>query len=1508
MDRTALVFVHGILSSAKVWSAFTKLIEADPDLSGFEAWPFGYSSPWMEWRLGRRIPDVDVTASSLDTFLAHRLVNYRRIVLVGHSQGGLVVQRYLHRMLTDGRGLDLARVRLVVLFACPNDGSQFLSPLRRALHFLLRHTQDKGLFPLDDRIIDTRRTVLNNVVQNKALSSTTCHIPLFAYAGESDGIVLPQSAKSVFPNVGVLPGDHSSIIQPDTQQHRTFVTLKHHLVHDLIARDGDSPNASSSPGLLPPGQTDHRLRAYGHINRTLHHVDRPAQHQRVTAALTGGGITVLHGLGGIGKSVLAFDACEDPEVSSTFPDVLWATLGQDARVSTELARWLRLLGGGTDTSVPDLEYLKAEVAARLRHRRCLLVVDDAWRLSDVQAFNVGGEHCHLLVTTRDAAIAHQLGVDVLRIPALDTEEAVTLLRRWARGHIDSVDAAQLEPVVRRVAQLPLAVKLAGAQLADTTVADWLTQFRVHKLRAPRVEGVHDSLVATIDLSLAVLGPVARTACEALAVFPEDTPVSSAIVGQYWRHLGLGSATGELLTDLQRLALTQQTRDDCGTVCHALHDLVRDVLRYHLGTERLRQAHRALLDSYQPTERGWPAVPDDGYLHDNLVYHLEGAGDHPAVAALFTNQRWMGARLDSNRHGYDGYLADLDRARTVAQRRGSHEPDLAELNRYALIESSLVTLSGAYSATTVARAAQLGVWTLEFAMSVARRACRAGQPHPLLALLRTRLLSPALVTEAETLLIQAAERPTTEFEIDLILDDLLGIASPKGANDVAAVLLRMATDTSLDPVARRNAILALARHRPWQPDGPALLTCARELLDPAMQPAVIQALARMPGAPVDELGTHFAKPQEPTTIPSTAELLSAEASGPLRDEIVDQVIASISASWATPRDRDTGWRDPAAVLETFEEAAKQFTPAEIARVLEAVRGVPGVLDPARVVGVISPFLAPAQRHAAIEWARELPAQGDRVLTLVALLGAAPTRQILAIDGPIANQLTTHYMTRSNFPMRAFIALDRLQLLFNLLDQSDERAATVEVAADLLIRQEDDMIFHPDDVDPYMVDASIARYSGQFDEWINLFDESQMRQFLCQPRRFEASRWSARSIANLAQHATPAVRDDVVARLAPAVAESHSFELAPPLCRWMKSEMRTTVLDDCLKHWRGLSTHKENSSIQPRSDSLRSLAGLLDHHLLDQIIEAIPDIPDIPDNLGGSPRANAIVNLGVSSLTADQAHRLGELAFDLETVGNRRAALAALAPWLPNDHLKRALALANNPRSASSAKLLASVLARLPEDQRIALDHAVHTHAASTLNRNNYAVGSMLEVLESLSSSCSKRALNDLLRLCRQLNPPHEAVSVLATIASRLTGAQRDSIVRKAYDLASTASQQFSIVDEFGWAMRLLGPLLPADLARSAWARMSKPDPYDDEDGRRLTQLIRLQHHHPELDSDLSMLRRMVGDHLTLLATRELSSLLYFVGDVDWLRPPLIPTKAIDEMIQDVDTICTTWRWR
>ncbi|CAK7283785.1 hypothetical protein SGPA1_21760 [Streptomyces misionensis JCM 4497] len=59
-------------------------------------------------RPDRRVAETDDIADQLGTFLETELADAERIVLVTHSQGGLVVQRFLARKLWNGEGAELA--------------------------------------------------------------------------------------------------------------------------------------------------------------------------------------------------------------------------------------------------------------------------------------------------------------------------------------------------------------------------------------------------------------------------------------------------------------------------------------------------------------------------------------------------------------------------------------------------------------------------------------------------------------------------------------------------------------------------------------------------------------------------------------------------------------------------------------------------------------------------------------------------------------------------------------------------------------------------------------------------------------------------------------------------------------------------------------------------------------------------------------------------------------------------------------------------------------------------------------------------------------------------------------------------------------------------------------------------------------------------------------------------------------------------------------------------------
>ncbi|MET7968481.1 alpha/beta hydrolase [Micromonospora sp. NPDC005305] len=242
MAGTAVVFVHGFLSSARVWSNFRGLIRRDEALGAFETHAFTYATSLFSVHPLRQVPTFDEVADSLRTFLRHDLADRARLVLVSHSQGGLVVQRALARMLADG-GDELARIRLVVMYACPSAGSDLGLPARRLL--VRNNPQERELRPLNAAVLDAQRVVLHRIVH-----APEPPLRVLTFAGESDGVVPPASARSVFPDAGVIPGDHSSIVQPESPGHRSYVVLRQALL--ALAASEDRPAGGGVPAPRAP--------------------------------------------------------------------------------------------------------------------------------------------------------------------------------------------------------------------------------------------------------------------------------------------------------------------------------------------------------------------------------------------------------------------------------------------------------------------------------------------------------------------------------------------------------------------------------------------------------------------------------------------------------------------------------------------------------------------------------------------------------------------------------------------------------------------------------------------------------------------------------------------------------------------------------------------------------------------------------------------------------------------------------------------------------------------------------------------------------------------------------------------------------------------------------------------------------------------------------------------------------------------------------------------------------
>lgn len=235
MINATLVTIHGFWSSPATWERLTAAWEADDQLRGLQIHPFGYPSPKGS-RLplsAARVPGYDDIAQTLATeYKLPPLAEAPSIAIVTHSQGGLILQRFLAWMLHEGRGQDLARIRTIVMLACPNGGSDYLRSVRRIFRFG-RHPQAGSLEVLDRQVVDTQREVLRYIVNAAGVDEHQCRIPFHVYAGDSDNVVIAASGQGLFPGASFLAGDHFSILDPTAPGNRTADAVKYHLITDL---------------------------------------------------------------------------------------------------------------------------------------------------------------------------------------------------------------------------------------------------------------------------------------------------------------------------------------------------------------------------------------------------------------------------------------------------------------------------------------------------------------------------------------------------------------------------------------------------------------------------------------------------------------------------------------------------------------------------------------------------------------------------------------------------------------------------------------------------------------------------------------------------------------------------------------------------------------------------------------------------------------------------------------------------------------------------------------------------------------------------------------------------------------------------------------------------------------------------------------------------------------------------------------------------------------------------
>ena len=387
----------------------------------------------------------------------------------------------------------------------------------------------------------------------------------------------------------------------------------------------------------------------------------------------------LHGMGGIGKSVLAAALINDRRIREAFPDgVVWVGVGQQPDTVALMRRAHRGLGG--DGAFATEYEGRTKLKDLLADRTALLILDDVWRRSDVDAFDVLGPRCRALITTRDNGLLTALGGAHHLIELLTDEEALDVLALSAGVSREKLPS-EAQEIIAECGRLPLAVALCGGMLkGGVPWRDLLDALREHDLEFIaddyRTQEHHQNLWKTMEVSVRALPEDEQTRFAELAVFPNDEPIPEAAVLTLWSRAGglNGRQARRLLVKLKQRSLITLDRhpdmavDRVGDV--SLHDLLFDCAiqsaQSLIGDKQTQ--HARMVEAYaEQCPNGWPSGPNDAYFFTHLFHHLNKADREDERVKLLLGLRWLEAKTEA------GHVFDLamDFTRTLETLASDH---------------------------------------------------------------------------------------------------------------------------------------------------------------------------------------------------------------------------------------------------------------------------------------------------------------------------------------------------------------------------------------------------------------------------------------------------------------------------------------------------------------------------------------------------------------------------------------------------------------------------------------------------------------------------------------------------------------------------------------------------------------------------------------------------------------------------------------------------------------------
>lgn len=381
-------------------------------------------------------------------------------------------------------------------------------------------------------------------------------------------------------------------------------------------------------------------------------------------------VTVMYGMGGTGKSVLAATFARSTSTRRSFSSgIYWLNADEKATPLAITAQLGQLLGD-PEHAHTNPGASASQLTRSLAARDALIVLDNAWHVEQIEPLiDALGPACRLLATTRNMELVLATGANAVELGQLSPSAALAHLADWS-GLAPEELPTEAQEVATECGYLPFALALNGAMhQKGVSWADLADALRCAEIdyAEQRFKGYpYPTVLKSIKVSMDVLdaednGAGARL--RELAAFHSQDGIPEAAVRVFWSHTAGHSErhVSKTLTELAAKALIRLQGEASDRRIY-IHDLQSDYLARVMDASAL---NISLLDAYeQLCDSKWVNIPADGYIHQHLIDHLLTAGRTSLVHALLDESSPEGgnAWYEANEaiDNVIGYLDDLER--------------------------------------------------------------------------------------------------------------------------------------------------------------------------------------------------------------------------------------------------------------------------------------------------------------------------------------------------------------------------------------------------------------------------------------------------------------------------------------------------------------------------------------------------------------------------------------------------------------------------------------------------------------------------------------------------------------------------------------------------------------------------------------------------------------------------------------------------------------------------------